>query len=75
MSVDEQYLTRTVIGPTGRAYDCSTLARLERHLVDLSDSIAKAKVRRDIELVRVYRQDQDRLLERREWLVLTDQVA
>ena len=58
-----------LIGPgTGRQYDCTSLALLDRHLNRLSDSIRQAIRVGDLVVVRLYRIDQDYLIERRVWL-------
>lgn len=62
----------TVIAPTGRAYDCSTLERVARHLAELSGCIARAQTVGDLAVVRHYREDQDALLARRDWLIHTE---
>ena len=60
----------TVIGSaTGRAYDCSSLKRLDTHLVDLSERIVRAH--KFPGLTEQYRSDQNELLDRRAYLILT----
>jgi hypothetical protein len=63
--------TDTVIGHTGRAYDCATLRKLDRHLDTLSDGVARALAVGDLVLARKYRAEQDLLLDRRRYLDLT----
>jgi hypothetical protein len=58
-----------VIGSTtGRQYDCRDLKRLDAHLVDLSERIARAAHFPGLQ--RQYRSDQSELLDRREWLLM-----
>lgn len=63
--------TDTVIGHTGRAYDCSSIERLDKHLDTLSDGVARALAVGDLVLARKYRAEQDLLLDRRRYLELT----
>jgi hypothetical protein len=59
----------TMIGPiTGRIYHCPDLAAVDQHLRELVRVVASLAHLPD--LVGVYRDDIDRLLARRSWLML-----
>lgn len=67
-------MTHLVVGTaTGRLYDCRDLERVDHHLAALSASIVRGA--HLPALIALYRSDQNELLARRQWLVLTREAA
>ncbi|HEX4252500.1 MAG TPA: hypothetical protein VH008_31860 [Pseudonocardia sp.] len=61
----------TVIGKNDSWYPCPDTASVDRHIVELSRRIGHAR-RKYPELAKSYRADIDLLLDRRNWLAVTE---